>query len=820
MSKERIVSIDLEQELKNSYLDYSMSVIVSRALPDVRDGLKPVHRRILFGMYDLGMTHAKAYKKSARIVGEVLGKYHPHGDSAVYDAMVRMAQPFSLRYLMVDGQGNFGSLDGDGAAAMRYTEAKMTRYSEEMLRDIEKETVLFRPNFDDSLEEPSVLPAAVPNLLVNGASGIAVGMATNIPPHNLREIVNALISLIDNPEMDDAELLPMVSGPDFPTGGIIYGRAGIRDAYLTGRGRIIVRARANVEQIRNGREQIIITEIPYQTNKANIIERIAELVRNKVLEGISDLRDESDKDGVRIVIELRKDAIPQVVLNNLFKHTQLQSTFGVILLSLVEGIPRVLTLRQMLQYFIDFRHEVVVKRTTYDLRRAEEAAHILEGLKIALDHIDEVIAIIRSSASGEDAKRNLIKRFEFTEIQAKAILDMRLQKLTGLEREKIIQEYLEKLKLIEMLRFILENRLKRMEIIKEELREIKNKYGDERRTEIVADSSDLSIKDMIAEEDMVITVTHNGFIKRFPVSAYRSQHRGGTGARGAATKDDDFVENLFIASTHDFLLFFTNFGRCYWLNVHELPQAGRASRGRAIVNLLACEKNEYVRAFLNVREFTEDSYIVMATRKGIVKKTALMDYSRPRKSGIIAINLREDDDLIGVELTNGSQDIILGTFAGKAIRFSERNVRDMGRSATGVKGITLDGEQDAVIDMVVVKRENAHLLAVSETGLGKRSEISDYRVTNRGGKGIITLKLTERTGKMIALKEVVDTDDLMLITSSGIMIRMPVKNIRPTSRNTQGVKLISLRGLDSISSVAYVAENGTEESFEDEETEA
>lgn len=810
MSKERIIPIDLEKELKTSYLDYSMSVIVSRALPDVRDGLKPVHRRILFGMNELGMAHSKAYKKSARIVGEVLGKYHPHGDSAVYDTMVRMAQDFSLRYLMVDGQGNFGSLDGDSAAAMRYTEVRMTRYSEEIMRDIEKETVEFRPNFDDTLMEPTVMPTVVPNLLVNGSSGIAVGMATNIPPHNMREIIEALIRVVDEPELDDADLMRIVTGPDFPTGGIIHGLSGIREAYLTGRGRVVVRARASVEQIRNNREQIVITQIPYQVNKTNILEKIADLVRNKILEGISDLRDESDKDGVRIVIELKREAIPQVVLNNLFKHTQLQTTFGVIMLALVDGIPKVLTLKQMLQHFIDFRHEVIVRRTQYDLQKAEEAAHILEGLKIALDHIDEVIAIIRGSASTEDAKRNLISRFEFSEIQAKSILEMRLQKLTGLEREKIIQEYLEKLKLIEQLRFILENRTKRMGIIKDEFRDVGTKYGDNRRTEIVIDSSDLSIEDMIADEEMVITITHNGFIKRFPVSAYRSQNRGGMGARGAATKDDDFVENLFIASTHDYLLFFSNFGKVYWLKVHELPQAGRNSRGRAIVNLLTCEKDEQIRAFLNVREFTEDKFVIMATKQGIVKKTSLTEYSRPRKNGIIAVNLREGDDLVGVELTSGNRDIILGTRSGKAIRFGEKNVRGMGRNASGVIGITLAGKEDYIVDMVVVKREGAHLLAVSEKGMGKRSEISDYRVTNRGGKGIITLKLTDKTGEMVALKEVVDSDDLMLITNGGITIRMPIKNIRLISRNTQGVKLINLKSKDIISSVAYVMEKNDE----------
>lgn len=810
MTNQKIIPVNIEEELKESYIDYSMSVIVSRALPDVRDGLKPVHRRILFGMNELGVQYNKTYKKSARIVGEVMGKYHPHGDSSVYDAMVRLAQDFAMRYTLVNGQGNFGSVDGDNAAAMRYTEARMTRLACEMLVDIDKETVDFRPNFDETLQEPTVLPTQTPTLLINGASGIAVGMATNIPPHNLVEICNALIELVDNPDMEIHDIMKHVKGPDFPTGGLVFGAAGLRSAYLTGRGKIQVRARASIEQIRGGKEQIIISEIPYQVNKSGILEKIADLVRDKIIEGISDLRDESDKDGIRIVIELKRDAIPEVILNNLYKHTQLQTTFGIILLALVNGIPKVLNIKQMLSYFIEFRHEVVVRRTRYDLTKAEEAAHILEGLKIALDNIDEVIRIIRASSSVTEARDKLIDRFKFSDKQAQAILDMKLQKLTGLERDKIVQEYLEKLKLIEMLKFILENRSKRMEIIKEEFKDIKERYGDARRSEMIADSEDFTIEDMIADEEMVITITHNGFIKRSPVSAYRSQNRGGVGKRGAGTRDEDFVENLFIASTHEYMLFFTNLGKVYWLKVHQIPQAGRASRGRAIVNLLECDKGENVKAFLNVREFSDDKYIIMATKKGVIKKTVLSAFSHPRRTGILAVKLREDDNLIGVNITNGEQDIILGTLEGKAIRFNEKHIRDMGRNASGVKGVTLAGKHDCVVDMVVVKREGVSVLAVSERGFGKRSEIVDYRVTNRGGKGVITLKTIPKIGKMVALKEVVDTDDLMLITVQGLLIRMNIRDISVYSRNTQGVRLINLKPDDKISSVAYLKEDEEE----------
>jgi len=817
LAQEKIIQINIEDEMRDSYLDYSMSVIVSRALPDVRDGLKPVHRRILYGMQELGLAYNRPYRKSARIVGDVLGKYHPHGDSAVYDSMVRMAQEFSLRYPLVDGQGNFGSIDGDGAAAMRYTEAKMKQITQYMLEDIDKDTVDFRPNFDDSLQEPTVLPSRIPNLLVNGTNGIAVGMATNIPPHNLREIIDALIAVIDEPATDAEDLLEIVKGPDFPTGGQIYGISGFREAYRSGRGKVIIRAKWEVEELKNGKEQIVITEIPYQVNKANVIEKIAALVRAKVLDGITDLRDESDKDGIRIVVELRKDVIPQVLMNGLFKHTQLQNTFGIIMLALVNGIPRVLNLREMLQHFVDYRHEVIVRRTEYELRKTEEQAHILEGLKIALDNLDEVISTIRGAADVNDAREQLMSRFELSEVQAKAILEMRLQKLTGLERDKVVSEYEEKLRLIGELKHILSERDERMKIMKDEFMAVREKFGDERRTEVLADSSDLDIEDLIAEEDMVITVSHSGYIKRTPLSDYHSQGRGGTGSRGAVAKDEDFIENLFVASTHDYMLFFTSFGRLYWLKVHALPEGGRTSRGRAIVNLLSCQPDEKVRAFLNVRDFPEDRYVVMATRKGTVKKTPLSAFGRPRVNGIIALNIRDDDDIIGVALTDGSNEIVLGTYEGKAIRFNERQIRPMGRTATGVRGVTLAGEDDRVVDMVVINREETNLLAVSEKGLGKRSLIEDYRITARGAKGVITLKTTEKTGRMVALKEVVDSDDIMIITSAGTLIRLRVADFRAISRNTQGVRLINLRDGDSISSIVRLAatEDSAVEDLED-----
>jgi DNA gyrase subunit A len=811
LANEKIIPINIEEELKNCYLDYSMSVIVSRALPDIRDGLKPVHRRILFGMYELGMQYNKPYKKSARIVGDVLGKYHPHGDSSVYNAMARLAQNFAMRYLIVDGQGNFGSIDGDSPAAMRYTEARMSKLADEILADIDKETVDFTPNFDDSLEEPKVLPSRIPYLLINGATGIAVGMATNIPPHNINEICNAVCATIENPDITTKELMKYVKGPDFPTGALAYGAQGLFSAYDTGQGKITLRARANVEQIRNNREQIVFTEIPYQINKSNLVERIAELVRDKVLDGISDLRDESDKEGIRVVVELKREFEPQVVLNNLYKHTSLQGTFGINMIALVDGIPKILSLKRMLELFIDYRHEVIVRRTQYELRKAEERAHILEGFKIALDNIDEVIELIKKSSSANSARKALMVRFHFSEIQAQAILDMKLQKLTGLEREKVIQEYIDILKQIEKLKFILDSREKRMQILEDETREIQEKYGDERRTEIVADAGDFSVEDMIADEEMAITITHNGFIKRTPVNVYHAQRRGGVGKKGATAKEDDFIENLFIASTHDHLMFFTNLGKVYWLKVHELPQAGRATRGRAIVNLLECEKDEKVRAFLNVRDFTEDKYIIISTKNGTIKKTKLDAYSRPRRTGIIAINLQDNDDIVGVDITNGEQDIILGTRKGKAIRFNEQHVRDMGRSATGVRGVTLDGDDDAVVDMVVVKREGATVLAVSENGYGKRSDIIDYRITNRGGKGVITIKTTDKVGQMVALKEVVDSDDLMIITTGGLLIRQHISRINTLSRNTQGVRLINLHDEDQISAIRYVMESDEKE---------
>ncbi len=811
MANERIIPINIEEELKSSYLDYSMSVIVSRALPDVRDGLKPVHRRILFGMYELGMQHNKPYKKSARIVGDVLGKYHPHGDSSVYNAMARMAQNFAMRYCVVDGQGNFGSIDGDSPAAMRYTEARMSRMAEEILSDIDKETVDFAPNFDESLEEPTVLPSKIPYLLINGATGIAVGMATNIPPHNINEICDAICAVVDNPDITTLEIMEYVKGPDFPTAALAYGKSGLFSAYDTGHGKITLRARANVEQIRNNREQIVFTEIPYQVNKSNLVERIAELVRSKVVEGISDLRDESDKEGIRLVVELKRDFEPQVVLNNLYKHTYLQNTFGINMLALVNGIPKVMSLRDMMQNFITYRHSIIVRRTQFELNKAEARAHLLEGFKIALDNIDEVISIIKKSASTNNARLNLMKRFDFSELQAQSILDMRLQKLTGLEREKIIQEYIAILKQIEKLKFILENKLKRMEILVEEVREVQKKYGDERRTEMIDDASDFSVEDMIADEEMAITITHNGFIKRTPVNVYRAQRRGGVGKKGATAKEDDFIENLFIASTHDYLMFFTNLGKVYWLKVHELPSAGRATRGRAIVNLLECEKDEKVRAFLNVREFTDDKFVVIMTKNGTIKKTKLNAYSRPRRTGIIAVNLKDGDDIIGVDITNGEYDIILGTRKGKAIRFNEKHVRDMGRSATGVRGVTLEKKDDAVVDMVVVKREGATVLAVSENGYGKRSNIIDYRITNRGGKGVITIKTTPKVGQMVALKEVVDSDDLMIITTNGLLIRQHINRINTLSRNTQGVRLINLHEGDQISAIRYVKESEDED---------
>jgi len=799
---EKVIPVSLEEEMKSSYIDYSMSVIVARALPDVRDGLKPVHRRVLFGMHELGVAYNKPYKKSARIVGEVLGKYHPHGDSAVYDTMVRMVQDFSLRYPLVDGQGNFGSVDGDSPAAMRYTEARLARIAEEMLRDLDKNTVDFTPNFDDSLQEPVVLPSYLPNLLVNGSSGIAVGMATNIPPHNLSEVIDGLVALIKDPDISIKKLMKYVTAPDFPTGGIIYGYDGVRSAYETGRGRLVVRAKANIETLKNNRENIVITELPYQVNKANLIEKIAELVKTGKIDDIANVRDESDRDGMRVVIELKRDAQPAVVLNQLFKHTQMQNTFGVIMLALVNGIPRVLNLKEMMQHFLNHRMDVLIRRTKYDLDAAERRAHILEGYIIALDNIDEVIETIKKSRDVDTAKNNLMKKFKLSEVQAKAILDMRLQRLTGLERKKIEDEYKETIKLIERLKGILKSEEQRYQIIKDELLEIKKKYGDERRTEIIHDYTEFSLEDIIAEEDVVVTISHQGFIKRFPVSGYRKQGRGGKGVTGAGTKDDDFIEHMFIASTHQYILFFTDKGRCYWLKVHEIPEAGRAARGRSILNLLQKEKEEVITAFVAVREFTDDKYLVMATEKGTVKKTVLSAYGNVRKGGINAINLAPGDRLIEVKMTDGNNDLVLGTRNGFAIRFNEKDVRDMGRTATGVRGIRL-GKGDKVVGLLVIKR-NDNILVVTEKGYGKRSDINDYRITRRGGKGVITVKTTEKVGKMIALMEVIDTDELVIISSHGMVIRQSVKDIRVMGRNTQGVRVIRLKEDDSIADIAKV----------------
>ncbi len=799
---EKIIPVSLEEEMKSSYIDYSMSVIVSRALPDVRDGLKPVHRRVLFGMHELGVAYNKPYKKSARIVGEVLGKYHPHGDTAVYDTMVRMVQDFSLRYPLVDGQGNFGSVDGDSPAAMRYTEARLARIADEMLRDLDKNTVDFVPNFDDSLQEPTVLPSYLPNLLINGSSGIAVGMATNIPPHNLGEVVDGLIALIKNPDITTEKLMKHVIAPDFPTGGIIYGYEGVKDAFTTGRGRVIVRAKANIETLKNGKENIVVTELPYQVNKANLIEKIADLVREGKLSNISNIRDESDRDGMRMVIELKRDAQPSVVLNQLFKHTQMQTTFGVIMLALVKGAPKILTLKETMQHFINHRMDVLVRRTKYELDAAERRAHILEGYIIALDNIDEVIETIKKSRDVETAKKNLMRKFKLSDIQAKAILDMRLQRLTGLERKKIEDEYKEVIKLIEKLKGILDSEEKRYLIIKDELLEIKEKYGNPRRTEIIYNYEEFSLEDIIAEEDVVVTISHKGFIKRFPVSGYRKQGRGGKGVTGAGTKDDDFIEHMFIASTHQYILFFTDKGKCYWLKVHELPEGGRATRGRSIINLIQKDKDEEIAAFVSVKEFKEDNYLIMATELGTIKKTVLSAYGNVRKGGINAINIVNGDRLIAVKMSDGTNDIVLGTRNGFAIRFNEKDVRDMGRTATGVRGVKL-GKDDKVVGLLVIKR-NDNILVVTENGFGKRSDINDYRITHRGGKGVITVKTSEKVGKMIAMMEVVDGDELVIISSKGMVIRQGVKDIRVMGRNTQGVRVIRLSENDKIADIAKV----------------
>jgi DNA gyrase subunit A len=800
---QKILPVVVEDEMKRSYIDYAMSVIVSRALPDVRDGLKPVQRRILVAMDELGLAHNKGFRKSAKITGDVNGNYHPHGTSAIYDAMVRMAQDFSLRYPLVDGQGNFGSIDGDSAAAERYTEARMTRVAEDLLDDIKKETVKYVPNYDETREEPTVLPSKLPNLLMNGASGIAVGMATNIPPHNLNELVEGIVTVIDDPDTPDEDLLKIVTGPDFPTGGIIFGRSGIREAYLTGRGRIVVRARANAEVHQNGAECIVITEIPFMVNKSNLIEAIADLVRGGKIDGIRDIRDESDRDGIRVVIDLKRDAQAAVILNQLYKRTQMQTTFGAILLSLDDNVPKVMTLKQMIEKFIAHREDVIVRRTKFDLAKAEARAHILEGLKKALDHIDEIVQLIKKAKDVDDARTKLIKTFKLSEIQAQAILDMRLQRLTGLQRKKIEDEYKETIKLIAYLRGILESRAKILDLIKNELTEAVERYGDERRTEIIEATTDFAIEDLIAEEDMAITITHTGYIKRLPVGTYRRQQRGGRGVTGMSTKEDDFVEHMFIASTHDYILFFTQTGQCHWLRVHEVPQAGRAARGKAIVNILQLNPGECITTFVTAREFDDDHYIVMATRKGTVKKTVLSAFGHPRKGGIRAIGVDDDDQLIDAAITDGNCDIFLAKRKGKAIRFHESDVREMGRTARGVRGTQLE-KGDEVIGMAAVVGEDGTALCVTEHGYGKRTKISDYRVIKRGGKGVISIKASKRNGDVVAVRVVSDTDEVMIMTAKGVMIRQPVKGISVIGRNTQGVRVINLGKDDRVVDIARV----------------
>lgn len=808
-ARQNIIPINIEDEMRGAYIDYSMSVIVSRALPDVRDGLKPVHRRVLYGMLELGVNYNKPYKKSARIVGEVLGKYHPHGDASVYDTMVRMAQDWSLRYTLVDGQGNFGSVDGDSPAAMRYTEARLRRIAEELLADINKETVDFQSNFDDSLTEPVVLPGKIPNLLLNGSSGIAVGMATNMAPHNLSEVVDGIKAYIDNREITIVELMKYITAPDFPTGGIIYGNQGVQEAFLTGRGRIVVRAKAEIVTSASGKDQIVVTEIPYMVNKAQMIEKTAALVNEKRIEGISDLRDESDRDGYRVVYDLKRDAIPNIVLNNLYKYTQLQSSFGVNNVALVKGRPQTLNLKDLIVHFVDHRHEVVVRRTQFELNEAEKRAHILEGYLIALDHLDEVITLIRNSKDPEVAKEGLMKQFSLSEIQAKAILEMRLQRLTGLERDKIQNEYNEVKALIGRLNEILNSESIRMGIIKDELTEIKERYGDERRTEVVHSDDDITPEDMIPNEEMVITISNQGYVKRTSLSEYRTQGRGGIGSKAASTKEDDFTEHLFIAQAHNYLLIFTEFGKVYWKKAYEIPEGNKTSKGRAIQNLLNIEAGDKVRAVLNVKDLVNEEYInntfvILCTEKGTIKKTSLEAYSRPRANGITSITINEGDRLLNAALTNGSNDIIIAKSEGKAVRFNESDVRPMGRTASGVRGVTLESEQDKVVGMVCMSRPDANLLVVSEKGYGKRSLIDDYRITRRGGKGVKTINVTEKTGKLVAIKEVVDQDDLMIINKSGISIRISVDELRVMGRATQGVRLIKLNEDDAISSVEKI----------------
>ncbi|MEN9995130.1 MAG: hypothetical protein RL762_1787 [Bacteroidota bacterium] len=825
---EKIIQINIEDEMKSAYIDYSMSVIVSRALPDVRDGFKPVHRRVLYGMQDLGVFSNRPYKKSARIVGEVLGKYHPHGDSSVYDTMVRMAQPWSLRYPLVDGQGNFGSVDGDSPAAMRYTEARLRKIAEEMLDDLEKETVDFRPNFDDSLQEPSVLPTKIPNLLVNGAAGIAVGMATNMAPHNLTEVVDGTIAYIENRDITPEELLNYIKAPDFPTGGIIYGYEGVRDALLTGRGRVVIRGKAEIEE-ENGREQIIVTEIPYQVNKAEMIKKIADLVNDKKIEGISDLRDESDRNGMRIVFEIKRDAIANVVLNKLYKFTQLQTSFSVNNICLVDGRPRLLNVRDLIQEFVEFRHEVVIRRTRFDLRKAEERAHILEGLIIASDNIDEVIEIIKTSASPDDARDRLATRFGLSDIQTRAIVDMRLRQLTGLEQDKLRAEYDELMKLIADLKDILDKEERRMQIIKDELIEVRAKYGDERRSSIEYNSSEMRMEDLIADEEVVVTISHAGYIKRTNLAEYKVQNRGGMGSKGSATRDQDFLEHLFVATNHNYLLIFTEKGRCFWMRVYEIPEGSKTSKGRAIQNLINIPGDDKVKAYVKVldltdKEYVENNFIVMCTKQGVIKKTSLEAYSRPRSNGINAIGIRDNDELLEAKLTNGSNEIVLATSDGRAIRFNESTVRPMGRNASGVRGVNLSSDQECVIGMICVEDIFSTILVVSEKGYGKRTFLNDpedkepvYRITNRGGKGVKTLNITEKTGKLLSIQNVFDEDDLMIITKSGVTIRMHIDTLRTMGRAAQGVKLINLKGNAEIAAIARVprAEDEEEETTSD-----
>jgi len=812
---EKIIPISIEDEMKSAYIDYSMSVIVSRALPDVRDGLKPVHRRVLFGMLELGVMSNRAHKKSARIVGEVLGKYHPHGDSSVYDTMVRLAQDWSMRYPMVDGQGNFGSIDGDNPAAMRYTEARLRKIAEEMLADLDKETVDLSLNFDDSLKEPTVLPAKIPNLLVNGASGIAVGMATNMPPHNLTEVINGCIAMIENPEIGIPELMTYIQAPDFPTGGVIYGVEGVRDAYETGKGRVVMRGKARFEETRTGKEVIIVEEIPYQVNKADMVRKAADLVNEKRIEGISEIRDESDRNGLRVVFELKRDAIPNVVLNKLYKYTQLQTSFSVNNIALVKGRPQLLNLREMLVYYIEHRHEIIVRRTQFELRKAEERAHILQGLIIAIDNLDEVIALIRASQTPEEARSGLMEKFELSEIQARAILDMRLQKLTGLERGKLRAEYDELMEVIGRLQAILADKALRMDIIKGELEEMKERFGDERRSRIELSSAELSIEDMIPDEQVVITISHAGYIKRTRLAEYKEQSRGGVGSKGAVTRDADFIEEIFSATNHNWLLIFTQKGRCFWMRIFEVPEGSRTSKGRAIQNLMNIESDDKVMAYIPVLDIKDPEYVnahnvVMCTKKGVIKKTSLEAYSRPRTNGINAITIREDDELLQAKLTDGSNEILMGLRSGKAIRFPEEKVRAVGRTAQGVKGVTLAGPQDEVVGMVVIVDGSKDVLVVSQNGYGKRSAVEDYRITNRGGKGVKTLSITEKTGELVAILGVTDEDDLMVINKSGITIRTGADELRTMGRATQGVRLINLRKNDSIAAVCRTPKSDEE----------